>query len=812
MNARLIIFLLMWSGAALGQTLHPIQILSPRANEEVCLATSLPIVIAFENTDSITLNFEVKFEIRNLVTNVATYAGNRLAFDLAPGSRDTITFDPYITNPYLISQLGIFQACAILTALDPKDSELYSDTVCERIFGIRTTALPFNEPSDGYSRKASGGDFPDQTKWVSLGATVVDGDTATWDPPPPMYHMDGGIGMDSLFDPVIKIDRRNSDGVLYTGSGVGDTLTSFPFDLQGQTKTILCFDFMRGGKNSYPELWNSGSMIGPEATVADGKGNVLRSGDSLILEFKDSASSACNPERWYRIAAIDGGNDLRFQSFTFKMSGTGGTLMVAGHDLGTVLFPASPYTNGFRFRLRLAASNDGNGKALPADDDDAWYIDNISFQVPRLPDLEMRWAKVITPYTSIPFSAAFALPVYFNLKNTTTDFAIGAPLKVWITAANGDTEYFQKISITSLHGGEDSVVRAPDWNAQQAILSSPSGVYTVHAAIASSSYDNYVQDNETFSTFYLKCDPDPSTTQEFALDDGTNDLPALTHKTGNGLGFENSGGSYAMKFSLASLDTVLGARIFFGSANKTPDPVRISLMSGDANSCVPGTVIASFVDIRRGFDQFWLYNFPGPIELSPGVYWLSVSQLSTNSYALGGDISRGGGAIVVADSLNPVIAPIYSDPYGTQYSPDHNSGDISCAYAVETPAGSGLWSPLMPTRGNWTSGLLDITAPFVGAGTVAPMIRVVMNKPSLRSGVEEIAQVPMLRFEQDKVIVSLAPGSSGEARVVDILGRTFARTLIPNGGEAVFPLPELPKQAFIEIRSANTFKVFKVLH
>jgi hypothetical protein len=140
--------------------------------------------------------------------------------------------------------------------------------------------------------------------------------------------------------------------------------------------------------------------------------------------------------------------------------------------------------------------------------------------------------------------------------------------------------------------------------------------------------------------------------------------------------------------------------------------------------------------------------FPEPIAVSVGVYWLSVSQLSSSSIMMGGDFSRGGGEVIVENNIFPAITPIYSDKYGTQWSPDHTNGNVNCTFAVEKSAGSGSWSPWMPDNGYWptnTSGNAQqlitwnphLSPPFNNGGTYLPMIRVLVGSQSFLDAVRK---------------------------------------------------------------------------
>jgi len=511
---------------------------------------------------------------------------------------------------------------------------------------------------------------------------------------------------------------------------------------------VLSFDLSRSGNGSYPDMWDSIKMIGNEQTVLDKYGNVIRAGDSLIIEFKDPGEPICNPIKWNQIAAIDGGIDLEFKSCWLKIAGDSIIFRMTGKESRTIPNPINYFDSAFRFRLRLKANNSADITPEPKDDEDSWFVDNIFLGVPRLPEVEVMWARIVTPYTKIPFSAATAMPVYFSVRNIESDIAIGFPMKVWITDDSGKTVYSENININNLRGGYDSVIRMQDWNAQPWITTAWNQFFRVHAALTSSSFDNITENNETFSYFYPNWDINSGTIQEYALDDGgSNDIPTVTRVVAAGVGFNATSGSYAMKFTLPQSDTIYGGRIYFTPANSSPDGIRISLFKDDSAHCVPGEIVKRddgseivMEDVRKGdlFNQFWPYYFPRPIVVPAGSYWLSISQLGLSNMMIGGDLSRGSGIIKTADAISPVITPLYSDPYGTQVAPGMNTGNISCSYALEVPAASGNWQKWMPEAGYWptnTSGSgkqsiswdPNLSAPYNRGGSFLPMIRVMVG-------------------------------------------------------------------------------------
>ncbi len=752
----------------------------PPNNYEICLGSSVTPGAEFMNVDSQAHTFKVRFSIRNVVTGIAVYSRVVSLVDVQPHAIVDTVFSPYATNPSILQQLGTFTAEAIATTYDTADSNIgdewpFDDTTKIQVFGIRRTPVPYWDPSNNYAHTQQA-DIPDQDLWVSIGAQVVEGESSTWDPPPPSNPEGGGYGVSQYIDPVIQLDRADINGNEYNGSDVGDTLISFPLNLQGKTKANLSFDFQRAGKFNgyYSWLWDDATLYGPEATVTDLSGNVLQAGDSLAIDFKDPSAPGCNPapSAWKEVAAIDGGGDFEYKKFFMNLST--GLVRIDGLPDKTIKLP-DYFTADFRFRFRLKATNN-NPFPPPNDDLDPWYIDNPSVLVPLKPEIEVMWVRIVNPYTKIPASQAVSLPVYVKIANLSTNVRLAFPVRVQIIDPNQHTVYWQAVTVDELQGQTDTVLTMPAWNAQDATAGDYQ-TYTAHAWLDQPGYDPNQQDDGTYSQFALGVDQSPGSVQEFAYDNGGmdpghnvgNDLPSIWQGfTGMGAGFTSENGSFAMKFKLAVKDTLYGVRVYFASANQAPDAIRISILNGDPNSCTPGDTVLqegvrSTMEAVRGggsFDQWWPYYFPKPIVLpggadggaTRGVYWASVSQLSLDDMMMGGNASRGGGIMREWDPMmiTPVIEPAYDDPYGTQWSAQANNGDVSCAWAIEAVAGSGGWAEWEPSVGWWPtnsnygtpfSNILDypfaqnpawMGAPFYqNTGSYSPMIRVMVSQEGL---------------------------------------------------------------------------------
>ncbi|MFI5201707.1 MAG: hypothetical protein ACHQNE_04930, partial [Candidatus Kapaibacterium sp.] len=712
------------------------RMLFPPRNYEIALGDSITPMVRIWNWDTIPHGGGIiLYRVGNVATGISVYSRTITLPNILPGDSLDTTFVPYPTGPQILAQLGTFHACLIVG----------NDTVCTRLFGVRRTAVPYIDPSNDYSH-TSFGDIPDQTLWISEGATIVDGEDSTWDPPPPRNS--SGYGPNSFISPVIRLDRTDETGKFYSGSDVGDTLNSFPINMQGKTRMIFKFDYMRAGRHHYPLGWDDSLMFGPESTILDSAGNIVRSGDSLILEFKKPSAPEVNPSAsdWNEIATIDGGHDFEFKSF-FARPVAGGWQIRIDNDTCFLTDTSNYFTNNFRFRFRLKEKDDGMQASLPKDDADAWYIDNPAVELPLLPELEVRWVRVVNPYTKVPQSQA-VFPVFVKVLNYGSDNGVGFPIRVKIFDPNSHIVYDQEIVTDQAFEGQDTLLRFPDWDASNQTLLN-GFAYLITASLDQPGYDEYSDDDSTYTKFFLNVEANAGAIQEFAYDDagltpqsdGGNDIPKLTGIPRSGIGFDGTTGSVAMKFQLARMDSIYGVRVYFSSANQSPDPVRISLVKADANSCEPyGTVLAT-LDAERGgqgFDQFWPYYFPRPIILDGGAsYWIVVSQLSTHNMELGGDVSRGGAETRQVFKFGPEVSSVYapemsgSTSYGTQWgnAPDDNSGDVNCTWATQSPLDPLAWSPLMPDYNVWPAmyapdGIRPLvhfsdSIPFTGAGTYA---------------------------------------------------------------------------------------------
>lgn len=818
---RIAIALLLLAGMSGFATAQSLVLSSPLRNQQICLGNAVAVTASAHNLDTIMRSLVVRLQITNVVTGVTVYEAADTALNVAPNAIVEAALPNYVTETGKLSELGTFEVVASLSALDsalrPLPSWPFGSTTRFHVFGMHTVPNPFADFGLDYSRSLEDSvDFPNQLLWANIGATIVEGDSAVWEAPPPEDDV-SGFGPDSLHSPTFRLDRIASSGIPYAGTSVGDTLMSFPINLASLPKTQLTFDFMRGGRAHYPTFWETKELTGPESPITDVNGRLLVAGDSLLLEFASPSSSPCDTGAvsWRKVLGIAGGHDLSFHTAYITIEPARISAHFGDSTSTTVTDVSENYlTAQFRFRFRLKASDHGGSSVR--EDADPFFIDNIHVQRLSLPEVEVMWGRVVTPYTVLPFSATAALPVYVKLKSYGAAGAMNVPVRVTITARTGQICYDATSSFPRLPASQDTIVRMPDWDARSAPM--PEEYYVV-TRIASPGFDSYSLDDVMHTAFFLNAgmhSPSlPEGRGQMAYDDAGgsppdgagNDIPFLTSQTGDGIGFNNSSGSYAVKHTLPQRDTIYGALIYFGSANASPDAIRISLHSDDSAALVPGDTLrqestqTSFEDFRRGgsFNQFWPYYFPKPIVVDSGSYWIAVSQLSLDNMMMGGDIPRGGATMIVGDVLQPKLHAIYNDPYGSQWSALDNNGDVSQSFAVESPVGAG-WHPWMPSSGFWpvssSREALPITprlgSPQSAGGAYLPMIRLIVGQASRLSAPRQTSSREALQVYPNPApagagpltfILALARATHGSLTIYNVMGkiirhlpaRTFAQ-------------------------------------
>jgi hypothetical protein len=660
----------------------------PPRNYEVMAGDSLVPVAAFRNVHTSSQSFAVALRIRNQRTGATLYESHDSIANLAAGASQRVTFAKWHTSVATDTQIGellIDSYSSPAAVSGSTDAWPYNDTVRSVMFVMKRLASFWDSENDFSVPLLKAGTYPDMKMWVGPNTTTVDGDVYTWSPPPQRGKQGDPTRM-QLNSPVIHFDRLDMNGVEYDHcgyssgaldeSGTGDTLTSFPIDLtRVGGHPVLSFSYQRSGKRSYPRWYDISTVFGPERTVTNPDRSIIyRAGDSLEVLFADT-SQVANVTKWHRVWACDGGKDFTFQRVFIPID-------------STYLKP------NFRFRIRLKGKNDfPNGN--PADDNDDWYVDNVSVINPVRPEIEFEFARLGSDwaYEQVPASEAVSVPIQVSVANNGGMLASSFGVAV-VVSDPGDRHvpnsvYARLITVPVLTPGTSILISAPGWNAR----TSGPGTYDISTFMLPKGYDYNLQNDSTYTRITMLFN------DSYVYDNGQNAAPGFFQMPGIGLNmqetdraaplggsnFSGTGpGAVATRFTIYQRDSIYGANIWFGAANQAPDSIEIGLYA--SNGATPGELVqnpcSSFRTTRSGpYDAFSRYRFPCKvIVLDEGDYWMSVSQLGSSGMQLG-----------VTDYKSSVDWTVYDRSPGGQHAFIVNNPSLIGRFAYTTGVAPSNW-------------------------------------------------------------------------------------------------------------------------
>lgn len=398
----------------------------------------------------------------------------------------------------------------------------------------------------------------------------------------------------------------------------------------------------------------------------------------------------------------------------------------------------------FRFRLHVFAKNDYKncnpaGPSLPDDADD-FVVDNVSITVPKeVPDIEVAAVNVQWPYTMAPASQATSIPINVSLSNNSSRNAPSMTVKVKIYRADNfgvpekDPIYCRAENISNLNGGRQLDVSMPAWNARKSQTSAKAN-YRIEAMVVMAEKDLNSINDTNFTNISLQfgdvyaydpiVDQPISNVQDFVRIGGRGlNFFASNYTSGSGWPAWNSvedaagatggngSGQLAVRFNVLNTDTLRGFQTFFTGLSQSPEPIQVMVIKdkggipGDIQAIVPGSWYAT----TRGYGQIMGYEKYvtldiNPIELTPGTYWLSISQLGEYGLNLGASASRMG-----MKTMNVYQAPNgkFGDQ-GNSFLLDRNFrvknivGNLvnDNFFAYENVRFSGNWVQFSPVVGN----------------------------------------------------------------------------------------------------------------
>ena len=439
----------------------------------------------------------------------------------------------------------------------------------------------------------------------------------------------------------------------------------------------------------------------------------------------------------------------------------------------------------FRFRIKVWADDNqmlGSVPGIP-DDNDPFYVDNVRIlnAGSECIDVECNSVRVIWPYSVTPASQAIALPIRVKVSNNSGASAPSYWVKVRIFRINSHSQidtapiYCRTISQASLHAGEQTEIKFPDWNARK----SPPGLYRIFANvfIPYEGGDSEPLNDTTYYDFHvvysdcIQYDPADNTVNDvpdgnfkgingsglnlYGISMGggvwattSNDLPNYKREWEAGSESGSGSGQIAMKFKLFQADTIFGYKAFFAAMGCSwSEIVRLSIYDGVQlpSKMVEGTEVdkcRGIDDLRGGryfWDQYVTYLLPEPKFLKAGSYWMTISQMGETGLELGASKSRVGMRTLDTYTSNPPGDSSFQNGSGSIFllldknlRTADSTGDLINlnVFAYENVMGRNNWFPFMNTQGNPAYGHLEYrgrvpdatTTPTYTRGTWIPMI------------------------------------------------------------------------------------------
>jgi hypothetical protein len=357
-----------------------------------------------------------------------------------PYSYVQVKFPAFETSEFIDNQIGRLQAVIIADPTTPNNESLrdewpFDDTTGVQLFNIRRM-ISFNDDVREYHLIGQT-PMPSVTKWVNINGDVIDGDAATYNPPPPRgEYAANNNAQFKTNSPVIRLNRITLQEGEPSSPYTGDEIISFPIDLRNRKGAVLSVSYQRTGRalEDFKRGWSDATLYGPEVrTIFNGVATDAYGGeqfpDRLLVEFARPSVDAVNgitniPTANYRFAprrpgstpstpitdnsayTIYGGGGYRtgYDPLDYNTPLTFAEGLVSkidddGKDQefyklfvtipDTIINAPNEGAKNFRFRLRVQATPNSVPPG-PQDDADNFFVDNVRILFPsEVPDIEL---------------------------------------------------------------------------------------------------------------------------------------------------------------------------------------------------------------------------------------------------------------------------------------------------------------------------------------------------------------------------------------------------------------------------------------
>jgi hypothetical protein len=551
---------------------------APSIDEYELPSTTFTPVITVDNMSAQARTLYINNVVTDMTTGQNIYSRQDSIVNAQPGQHQ------YTGSTGSGWQCGRYRLTSTVSVAAGADAWVHDNTMTRDFVRVSSLAFPHIDPLFTF----------DPCLYHDYGGQWLEASSVFYDEPAP-YNTGA-----------IVLDRYNRNGQPYIGNVVGDTIITAPVDLSKKQNVYFMFSLQRGIKSDSVKAGiRLRYLLGPEPKVT--QNGVIVSGDSLIIEGIPSTAATYNiaSSAWQTIAVLYGGYDIQTEKVRISI-------------------PSQYIHNHSRFRIRLAARDNGAQLGFPFDDGDAFVIDGLQIAAPAYGNKD----ETDLEPTAVDLGARFYTHIPRNVKSLYPRVKIASnglqanqavyQVRLIIKDQLSREVYHRMQSLVAPAARTDVWLVMPEW----IIEGSQGGVFTCKAIVEQTFSDYYMQ-NDT-AIFYRRLDINDS----YAHDDGKPDT------AGTMTASEHSWFYY--DFIPLANDSLRGFT-FYHLAPSGLTNWTITIRNGSKAGNVLNTQSVSYTVQEPGFQTATL---PTPFYVEKGKKY-NIQCNMTQGFGLGGDASKG---------------------------------------------------------------------------------------------------------------------------------------------------------------------------
>lgn len=721
-------------------------------------------------------------------------------YAVAPAEFICVVFQPesggFLGDEIGTVRLEVYPACYPTGGPTDVCDPANQDTVTHTFYNMRRLeSLHYSRFIEYHIMLSSGVPIPSVLKFCAFGPSIIADTLRQGAHRNPVSVKAENSSAFSLNNPVIQFDRLDQGGKKYVGTTTGDTLTSFPINVDGAEHGSLVVCARRG----YPageahRRWMDDTLYGPEPLSMFG--SEKRIGDSLIIEMlrpsPDQLNGIINTQQsdWtdlpvFRQALLMDEAAIPSRSQVFS---------IAVPD--SIRSHFNEGGRNFRFRITLRAHEHG-----PFDDSDPWLVDEIHVNQDTTRDVSVQDVSIPLSYSVIPFRQASVAPVEVYVANRTQNAHRNVRVRVEAQSMSMPSRRITcERVIDSLVPLEQVMLKMPtlDLNAAvnpTSVASATADTVLLTAVIVSEGAAPF-SDDFAFNDTILRRIPmrlgralaydayEDEGHHQVAIESGVSSnfglrMPGYASNQDTRVirygGYSPDGdpraGGVQMRFHCASSDTVFAYQFAVDrhTVGDSACTAQLYKVDYDLGNEVQTPVVGSLITFRAGnsdsgsLDRIGTYRVPTPIALDTGLYVLRLMQETEEPLNLCATTARAGVHVQVASSDERWAQNLIADASWYKMGGEHPFPFYSAVTASTVRPFVGDRGFLHFVYGEYR-GTRNSRATF-RRGTWVPVMRVMLGSvpPYVPTSVDEVTQDLDFTITPNPAdnVINITPPTSG---------------------------------------------------